>query len=332
MSKILLVIDHLGPDVKAFHYATHLCRSIRTELAILQIAVATNGTGKIMRQDTWAPADDRLDQLITEAENEGIRCSVTVKTGRSDNEIIRYVDTHKDILLAIYDRMESIRIKSKKYNDARLASNLLVPVVRVHTSRPFRKLREFNNILMEVTKMGNAFRKIAYFMTGKRRKKVSAEMLVSGTGNQSCADSQPQETIEANLVVVGNESSFSEEIIDYAIEMAVRMNYRIIALNTAPLSCETFKLFSSSRNQICNDFESIAIKNAKKFEEKARTQALSFTHIVKFVETDEALEELQAELGEIGFIVSEPQSRQTNQRRSENENRPLSEICVYSLR
>ena len=51
------------------------------------------------------------------------------------------------------------------------------------------------------------------------------------------------------LVVVGKESTFSQEIIDYAIDMAERMSYEIVALNTAPLSCETFKL-SSSRTKL----------------------------------------------------------------------------------
>jgi len=46
------------------------------------------------------------------------------------------------------------------------------------------------------------------------------------------------------LLVVGQESSFSQEIIDYALEMAKRMSYEIVALNTAPLSCDTFKMFS----------------------------------------------------------------------------------------
>ncbi len=42
-------------------------------------------------------------------------------------------------------------------------------------------------------------------------------------------------TVEAigKLLVIGRESVFSPEIIDYALEMAERMSYEIIALNTA---------------------------------------------------------------------------------------------------
>ncbi|MBW2325983.1 MAG: hypothetical protein JRF45_05705 [Deltaproteobacteria bacterium] len=56
------------------------------------------------------------------------------------------------------------------------------------------------------------------------------------------------EQTSTKLLVMGRESTFSKEIIDYALEMAQRMSYDILALNTAPLSCETFKLFSSSYN------------------------------------------------------------------------------------
>jgi len=42
--------------------------------------------------------------------------------------------------------------------------------------------------------------------------------------------------IEGRLVVMGHESMFSDEVIGYAIDMAKRMSYEILALNSAPLS------------------------------------------------------------------------------------------------
>ncbi|MGD2150208.1 MAG: hypothetical protein PVF99_06345, partial [Desulfobacterales bacterium] len=74
-----------------------------------------------------------------------------------------------------------------------------------------------------------------------------------------------EEQEPTRLLVMGRESDFSKEIIDYALEMAQRMSYEILALNTAPLSCETFKLFSSSRNQVCQEFKSMSEKSADLF-------------------------------------------------------------------
>jgi len=80
---------------------------------------------------------------------------------------------------------------------------------------------------------------------------------------------QREEHSPTKLLVMGRESTFSKEIIDYALEMAQRMSYEILALNTAPLSCETFKLFSSSHNQVCQEFKNMSEKNAGLFQEAA---------------------------------------------------------------
>lgn len=110
------------------------------------------------------------------------------------------------------------------------------------------------------------------------------------------------------LVVVGNESIFSPDLMDYALEMAQRMSYEIVALNTAPLSCETFKLFSSSRRQVCNEFQQLAEKNVTAFKDKVTALNIPFLHVVKFCDTDQAIEELRKEIGEIDFIASDAQT------------------------
>ena len=94
------------------------------------------------------------------------------------------------------------------------------------------------------------------------------------------------------LVVVGNESRFSKDIMDYAIDMAERMSYEIVALNAAPLSCDTFKLFSESRNKICSDFQTLAENSVRPFKEAAEARGISFTHIVKYTDSNEVLSEL----------------------------------------
>ncbi len=76
---------------------------------------------------------------------------------------------------------------------------------------------------------------------------------------------QTEEQQTMQLLVVGRESTFSKEILDYALDMAQRMSYEILALNTAPLSCDTFKLFSNSRDQLCEEFKSLSEKNAAMF-------------------------------------------------------------------
>ena len=130
-----------------------------------------------------------------------------------------------------------------------------------------------------------------------------------------------------NLLVVGRESSFSKAIIDYAIDLAERMSYGIVALNTAPLSCETFML-SSSRDQVCTDFDMLAEQHARSFREEAEKRNIPFTHVVKYFEYDEAIEELRQEIGEFEFVVSEEAHDSTTDRPEAVEN---PRIFVFSL-
>ena len=88
---------------------------------------------------------------------------------------------------------------------------------------------------------------------------------------------------------MGNESRFSGEQIEYAVDMAQRMSYEILAMNSAPLSCDSFSLFSTSRNKLCQEFQSISESNASAFREAAETQGVPFTHVVKFDEPEQAL-------------------------------------------
>ncbi len=141
---------------------------------------------------------------------------------------------------------------------------------------------------------------------------------------------QREEQAPTKLLVMGRESTFSKEIIDYALEMAQRMSYDILALNTAPLSCETFKLFSSSRNQVCEEFKSMSEKNVDLFQEAAADKGIHFDHIVMFSETEEALQEVTRDNKNIAFVVSESIEDRAESRIEEGE-RLRTNLYVYSM-
>ena len=141
---------------------------------------------------------------------------------------------------------------------------------------------------------------------------------------------QKEEQTPTTLLVMGKESTFSKEIMDYALEMAQRMSYDILALNTAPLSCETFKLFSSSRNQVCEEFKSLSEKNAGLFQEAAVEKGIPFDHVVMFSEPEEALESITRENKNISFVVSETVEDRADSRIEEGE-RLRTHLYVYSM-
>ena len=141
---------------------------------------------------------------------------------------------------------------------------------------------------------------------------------------------QTEEQQTMQLLVAGRESTFSKEIVDYALDMAQRMSYDILALNTAPLSCETFKLFSSSRNQICEEFKSMSEKNAAMFQQAAAEKGIAFDHIVMFSEADVALQAVTRNNKNIAFVVSESIEDRAENRIEEGE-RLRQHLYVYSV-
>lgn len=141
---------------------------------------------------------------------------------------------------------------------------------------------------------------------------------------------QAEEEQTMQLLVAGRESTFSKEIIDYALDMAQRMSYEILALNTAPLSCDTFKLFANSRDQLCEDFKSLSEKNAAMFQQAAAEKEIAFNHIVMFSEADEALQEVTRNNKNIAFVVSESIEDRAESRNEEGE-RLRQHLYVYSI-
>lgn len=135
---------------------------------------------------------------------------------------------------------------------------------------------------------------------------------------------------EGRLVVMGHESMFSSEVVGYAIDMAKRMSYEILALNSAPLSCDSFGLFSTSRSKLCQEFRSISEKNAASFRQAAETERVPFVHLVKFDEPEQALASLQNEYGDIEFVIADEQPQAAVDRVAES-NRPKRELLVYSM-
>lgn len=133
MEKILLAIDGLAPDNRIFNYALSLCKRMRAGLEILQIlgpqsckkylkkvkqsARHTSGLFEdAMVAATFAEAGqpemaeqlrnrafEKLNRLIPKGEKDNIEYHLTLKSGNPDEEIVRYVNDHRNVILTIYN-------------------------------------------------------------------------------------------------------------------------------------------------------------------------------------------------------------------------------------
>lgn len=82
-------------------------------------------------------------------------------------------------------------------------------------------------------------------------------------------EEEASEERPGRLVVVGQESHFSEDVKQYALEMAQRLSYEIVALNTAPLSCETFQRCTQPRDEVLAHFKTASRQSAEAFRRQA---------------------------------------------------------------
>ena len=168
MKKVLLTIDGMTPDQKAFHYAVSLCKRIKAELNIFQIIrpryyrasiekIRKNAflarkfmEGSMMAAtfaeagehetalDMMAEASKEIKQLMSESERSGVHCHFSIKSGNSEKEIIDYVNLHRDVVLTIYDASDqgadqNANISEKEHVLAKIKKCLSVPLVTVHS-------------------------------------------------------------------------------------------------------------------------------------------------------------------------------------------------------
>ena len=168
MEKVLLAIDGMTPDRKAFRYAVALCERIRAELNIFQIIrpqyyreykkkirkkgllARTFIEGSMVAAtfaeagehetalDIMAEASKKIKDLLQESEEAGVHCHFSIKSGNPEKEIINYVNDHRNVVLTIYDVSdhgvdEAANISNKKSALARIRKELSVPLVTVQS-------------------------------------------------------------------------------------------------------------------------------------------------------------------------------------------------------
>jgi len=108
------------------------------------------------------------------------------------------------------------------------------------------------------------------------------------------------------LLVLGRETEFSDALIEYALEMAGRLDYEVMALNAAGLTKDVLHAFPSARESLWKDFQTHSQENVISFRTAAAEKGIPFSHVVKPSGPDKAVQEVQHEVGRIDFVISEP--------------------------
>jgi nucleotide-binding universal stress UspA family protein len=167
MKKVLLAIDGITPDRKAFRYAISLSRRIKAELSIFQVirpqyyrehARKLRKKVSLARKfmegsmvaatfaeagehdtacDIMAEASKEIKHLLQESGESGIHCHFPVASENPEKDIVDYVNNHRDVVLTIYDAsgldINDAANRSTKQNSLKkIRKDLSVPLVLVH--------------------------------------------------------------------------------------------------------------------------------------------------------------------------------------------------------
>lgn len=134
-----------------------------------------------------------------------------------------------------------------------------------------------------------------------------------------------------NLVVTSSETRFSDDMVAYALEMAKRMGYGIIAVNAASIAQDVTAFFSTTHDKLYLKFKESAAENVESFRAKAAEQGLKFAHIVQSSNIDHAIDHIRKECGQIEFIISENREPVKTRENVKSEKRVFQQLCVYSV-
>jgi hypothetical protein len=134
MQKILLAVEGIKPREKVLQYAAELCRRLRAELRVVELVKPANYRAYLrkmqnsgdhgkrlmensmvaatfaeageheMAMEVMAQARKNIKELLPEAEGSEISSRLTMMSGPPDQEILRYVKEHRDVVLTIYDK------------------------------------------------------------------------------------------------------------------------------------------------------------------------------------------------------------------------------------
>jgi hypothetical protein len=141
----------------------------------------------------------------------------------------------------------------------------------------------------------------------------------------------PQQEHPPKLLVLTQGPQFPADMREYALNMAKRLGYEMIAMNTAPIKREAVQFLDQEYQHLRDAFQSEAENGFAAFQAEAEEQGVHVEHLIKFLDKEEALEEIRSERSHIDFVISDSEEVQHKRKRTENHLRPGREICVYSI-
>jgi len=145
--------------------------------------------------------------------------------------------------------------------------------------------------------------KVTKSKTGMLQAAATA-MAFAEAGEHETAHSIISQTKQTRkILVIGQGESFSEKLSSYALDMAKRLDFELVALNVTNMP---FSLFSDKREAAIAAFKEGAQRSGAVLREKAAANGIVFTHRVEIAPQDEVVEKLHAQDSGLRYVLTEP--------------------------
>jgi nucleotide-binding universal stress UspA family protein len=125
-----------------------------------------------------------------------------------------------------------------------------------------------------------------------------------GSWDASQEASRPKPSENRKILVVGLKEAFSEAVMDYAINLAERLGYAVLAVNVDPELGPSGTFLSPYKRYLQEEFKKQARAAAAGFAERVAAKGLKFDHLVRFGDVTRAIEDLNREIKRIDFVIT----------------------------
>ena len=142
--------------------------------------------------------------------------------------------------------------------------------------------------------------------SAKRLETYTMAAAFAEAGLQDAARELLQES--PKILVVGQADQFSDPLIDYAIGLAKRMTYEIIALNCASIDFETSKKSEPYQKEMFKNFQASAANGARVFAARAAEEGIPFRHVVEPGNVGSCVQRMERNINRLQFVLKDPES------------------------
>ncbi len=113
-----------------------------------------------------------------------------------------------------------------------------------------------------------------------------------------------QEAVPQKIMVLSTEDNFSNMLINYALDMAKRLDCELVAVNVTDVPRS---LPGDERQRAIELFEQAAKKNSESLIRKAESEGVKLTHMVETGDAEKVADRLHSSLPGIRCVVTEPE-------------------------